>query len=467
MPDSLQVALKNDSDSDNIHAYVVSLALTSNLRVQLTNLGNQTGIAIKHGGKRCLLKANGKDLYFPTEVKDIGSSLQEDCAIPLGSPGNTTYITIPQLAGGRIWIADGKLTFLLNPGGPALIEPSVLNPSDPNHGVNFGFAEFTLNDAQLFANISYVDFVPRLPIAIGLQQQNGEEQHVTGMRPDGLDRMADSLREQARKDGQPWDKLIVYENDQALRILNATHGDAVGASFDGYFEPLVDEVWNKYSRCKCKVNTQAGSGVLEGHITSSGKLKIGDEEFEKPNTADILGCNSGPFTTGQSPARNAIIPRLAAAFVRSSITETEEHPSQPETFYNRDPTNHYARLVHEHNVDKKGYAFAYDDVQPDSGEDQSGKVNAGDPKLFIVTVGGKSAVDVAPAPAAPVPAAPAPATPAPAAPAQQEQPPAQPKPRNRLQVSSAPNEGTPAKKKRFRDRLFAHARNKAREFMKR
>lgn len=30
-------------------------------------------------------------------------------------------------------------------------------------------------------------------------------------------------------------------------------------------------------------------------------------------------------------------------------------------------------------------------MQPDGGEDQSGKVNAGDPKLFTVTVGGKSA----------------------------------------------------------------------------
>ena len=48
-----------------------------------------------------------------------------------------------------------------------------------------------------------------------------------------------------------------------------------------------------------------------------------------------------------------------------------------------------------HNLDGKGYAFAYDDVQLDGGEDQSGKVNAGDPEVFTVTVGGKSAVAVA------------------------------------------------------------------------
>ncbi|EME43212.1 glycoside hydrolase family 64 protein [Dothistroma septosporum NZE10] len=373
MPDSLQIALKNDSDLDNLYAFV-------------------TGIAIQHEGNRCLLKANGTDLYFPQEVDDIGSQLAEECAIPLGPPGNTVNITIPQIAGGRIWISEGKLTFLLNPGGPALVEPSVLNPSDPNANVNFGFAEFTLNAEQLYANISYVDFVPRVPIAITLQQQSGEVQHVAGMAPDGLDRMAEGLSEQASKDGRPWDKLVVTKDGHNLRILNATHGGAVGASFDGYYEPYVDEVWERYkSGQKMRINTQAGPGVLEGRVDHNGKLKIGDEEFDKPNTADILGCNSGPFTTGPSPTRNAIIPRLAAAFVRSTLCQCEDHPSSPDTFYCQNPTNHYARLVHEHNVDKKGYAFAYDDVQPDGGDDQSGKVNAGNPVLFTVTVGGKSA----------------------------------------------------------------------------
>lgn len=373
MPDSLQIALKNDSDSDQLHAYV-------------------TGIAIQKDNKRCLLKSNGKDLYFPQQVSGIGTPLAEDCAIPLGAPGNTVTITIPQIAGGRIWISEGKLTFLLNP-GPALVEPSVLNPSDPNANVNFGFAEFTLNDAQLYANISYVDFVPRIPIAITLQNNSGEIQHVAGMAPDGIDRMAEGLAEQTKKDGRPWESLVVRRDGRVLRVLNATHGGAVGAGFDGYYEPHVEEVWKKYqSGAKVKIDTQAGPGVLEGHVGKNGKLKVGDEEFEKPSTNDILGCNSGPFTTGPSLTRNAIIPRLAAAFVRSTLCQCEEHPSQPITFYSQEPTNHYARLVHEHNIDGKGYAFAYDDVQPSEGDDQSGKVNAGDPLLFTVTVGGKSAM---------------------------------------------------------------------------
>jgi hypothetical protein len=374
MPSSLQVALHNDSTTDQIWAYITGISLQENQ------------------GQRCVLKPDGKSLYFPQEPPSIGTPLAEDCAIPLGAPGNTVTVTIPQIAGGRIWIArHKKLTFLLNP-GPALVEPSVLNPSDPNADVDFAFAEFTLNDAQLYANISYVDMAPALPIAISLKEPNGTQQDVAGMAPDGIEKLAADLRKQEEQDGKPWSKLIVEKEGKILRVLNATHGNAVGADFSGYFEPYVEEVWQKYSTGSCcKIDTQAGPGVLEGKVTSSGKLRIGDEEFDKPNTNDILGCNSGPFTTGENQTRNAIIPRLAAAFHRTALLHCEEHPSEPGTFFSQDPTNHYARLVHVHNVDRKGYAFAYDDVQPEGGEDQSGKVNTGDPVLFTVSAGGESA----------------------------------------------------------------------------
>ncbi|KAI1824488.1 hypothetical protein F4861DRAFT_505884 [Xylaria intraflava] len=369
MPNSLQIALQNNTDSNQVFVYI-------------------TGLALQFGGQRCFVKANGSGLYFPQNPPAILSPLTEDCAISLGSPGDVVHIEIPQMAGGRIWVSrDSKLTFFLNP-GPALVEPSVLNPSDPNVGVDFGFCEFTLNNDQLYANISYVDFVPRIPIAINLKTLSGSEQNVAGMAADGLDQLAGKLRLQAQKDGWPWDKLVASYNGKPLRILNATHGAGVGAMFAGYFEPYVEEVWARLRNDpQLLINTQAAAGILPASVKTD-KLLVGDEIFAKPSTADIFGCNSGPFTTGPSPTRNAIIPRLSAAFVRTALLESDEHPSAPSTFYLRDPTNHYARLVHECNLDGKGYAFAYDDVQPDGGADQSGKVNAGDPVLFTVTIGG-------------------------------------------------------------------------------
>lgn len=374
MPDSLQFAITNTTNSSEVFAYI-------------------TGIALQHDGRRFLLQANGQDLYFPESPSEILQPLPQDCAIPLGGPGNTINLTVPQVAGGRLWFSvNGKLTFLLNP-GPALVEPSVLNPSDPNAQVDFGFCEFTLNNDQIYANISYVDFVPSLPIALSLESVDGSVQKVAGMPPDGLDRICDALKAQAAKDGRPWDRLIMQRvgsdnGNKNLRALNCTHGNAVGASFDGYYEPYVEKVWAKYASCSMKVNTQAAAGTLEGRVNSNGDLVIGNEVFGRPSTNDILGCNSGPFTTGASQTRNAIIPRLASAFVRSTLLCAEEHPSLPQTFYTEDPTNHYSRIVHECQKDGKGYAYAYDDVQPDGGEDQSGKVNSGNPTVFRIVVGG-------------------------------------------------------------------------------
>jgi hypothetical protein len=420
MPDSLTIQLINQSTSQNVYAFI-------------------TGLAIQRNMARVFLKPDGRSLYFP-ESPPAGQILQpltEACAIPLGAPGNSVTVTIPQIAGGRIWFsAEQQLTFLRNPGGPgggaALVEPSVLNPTDPNADVDFTFCEFTLNHDQLFANISYVDFVARMPIALTLQTLGGAVQHVSGMAPDGLDRVCAGLREQAARDGRPWDKLVVQRGgqDRPMRVLNPSHGDAVGASFDGYFEPLVEAAWKKYgqqgqqheqqgekkqhhhrlrfplrlfsrspdpeppahAQAVLRINTQAAAGIVEGFVPAgSNDLVIGGEAFVRPTTADIMGCNTGPFTTGPSPMRNAIIPRLAAAFQRGCICEVSEHPSQPETFYTGDPTNHYSRIVHDCNLDGKGYAFAYDDVQPDGGRDQSGKVNAGDPRVFVVAVGGGGA----------------------------------------------------------------------------
>ncbi|KAK4226428.1 hypothetical protein QBC38DRAFT_230893 [Podospora fimiseda] len=417
MPNSLTIKLINQSPHQTLYAFITGLAIQNNNARVFAGLGPQFN-----------------ELYFPEEPLPgkLLQPLTRDCAIPLNPPGspNPVTVTIPQLAGARIWFsAEKKLIFKRNPGGPAntaaLVEPSVLNPTDPNINTNFVFCEFTLNSAQLFANISYVDFVGRIPIGLTLRERNGKAQHVSGMKEDGLERVCEALRKQAEKDGRPWDKLIVMERGtggKPLRVLSPTHGNTVRANFGGMFEPLVEKVWEKYCegnsvggeekkqhhglrgflsglkghqesrQCVLQIDTQCGLGVVTGYVEKgTGDFVIGGERFKRPTTADILGCNSGPFTTGPSALRNAIIPRFAAGFQRSCILDVTDHPSPPETFYRCEPTNHYCRIIHECSLDGKGYAFAYDDVQPDGGDDQSGKVNAGDPEVFIVTVGGQGA----------------------------------------------------------------------------
>jgi hypothetical protein len=369
-PGTLNVALQNKSTSSNVYAYI-------------------TGLALNNNNAPIFIQADGRTVYFPTSPSKPGSPLAVDCAIPLGAPGNTVNAVIPKIAGGRIWFSvDGKLTFLLNP-GPARVEPSVTNPSDPNVNVNWTFCEFTYNDAQLFANISYVDFIS-VPIGISLTGASGT-QTVPGMARNGFDTVVAELRAQAARDKRPWDKLIYSYNGKALRALSPNNLLVGNASAWGdYWNAYVQQVWQKFASQDLTINTQAAAGNLTGRIQNN-QLSLGEAgTFAAPSAQDIFSCSTGPFATGSNQARNAVIPRLAAAFNRSTLLDTNQFPngSQPANYYKNATTNHYSRIVHQVQRDGRGYAFPYDDVVPDGGADVAGTVFDGGPTLFTVSVGG-------------------------------------------------------------------------------
>ena len=370
---TLTIELENKTKSNNVHAYI-------------------TGLAFEKSNAVFLLRADGHTPYYPTSPPSPGARLAQDCAISLGSPGHITKATIPRIAGGRIWFSvDSRLTFLINP-GPALVEPSVTNPSDPNVHLEWGFCEFTFNAAQLFANISYVDFVS-IPIALTLVDTAGKREHVTGLSPNGLDKVCAGLVQQSAKDGQGWKSLVVKApNGRNLRALSPNNGIVINHGlFSGYYRPYVEQVWAKFSNSPLQVDTQAAWGKVSGKV-NSGTLNFGGAgNFAQPSTADIFSCSTGPFSANASVERGAVVARLAAAFNRSTLlrdSATHPEPSgNPSEYYKEKITNHYARIVHEANADQRGYAFPYDDVAPSGGKDQSGAV-FGNPRSFRVTVGG-------------------------------------------------------------------------------
>ena len=105
---TLNVVLQNQTNSNTVYAYI-------------------TGQAINNNNALVLLQADGKSLYYPTSPASNGTLLAVNCGIQLGSPGSNTVVTIPQIAGGRIWFSIGApLTFLLNP-GPGLVCLKSLN----------------------------------------------------------------------------------------------------------------------------------------------------------------------------------------------------------------------------------------------------------------------------------------------------------------------------------------------------
>ncbi|KAF2404492.1 glycoside hydrolase family 64 protein [Trichodelitschia bisporula] len=365
---TLSIALTNNTTSANVYAFI-------------------TGTAISSRNSLFLLQADGQTPYYPLSPMKTTQPLQVNCAIPLGAPGNVVTVTIPQIVGGRIWFSiDAPLTFLLNP-GPALVEPSVTNPSDPNLNINWGFAEFTFTSAQLYANISYVDFVS-IPIALTLETADGTTKSISGLNRGGLDSICEQLQQQSQADGvDGWADLVVKYGGRNLRALSPNTGMVVNQNaFAGYWDPYVNHVWSQYSTQQLTVNAQSVN-VTGGVSSSSNQLVLGNESFDKPSTQDIFSCNTGVFATGSSATRNVLIPQLAASFNRTTLLASNYVPASQSTYYENTITNHYSRIVHSENADGKGYAFPYDDAGSPDGPDQSGYVNDPNPRVLTVTVG--------------------------------------------------------------------------------
>ena len=363
----------NQTTSNNVYAYI-------------------TGQAINNNNALFLLQADGQTPYYPSSPSSDGQSLAVNCSIPLGAPGSSTTVTIPQLAGARIWFSvNDTLTFLLNP-GPGLVEPSVSNTSDPNYNKTWDFCEFTFNSIQLFVNITYVDFVG-LPIALTLTDTSGNSQSVSGLPANGLQTVCSGLQAQNAQDGAGWDQLIVNYNGSPLRALSPNTGIVMNSSlFSGYYGNYVNSVWSQYTNSPLQIDTQAQWGTVSATVDSSNNLTFsGIGSFSQPAAHDIFSCSTGPFATNSAELDN-IAARLAAAFNRSTLLIDSQQPDneQVANYYQNSTTNHYAKILHATEVDGRGYAFPYDDVGPAGGQDQSGSLSSGIPSLLTVTVGGGS-----------------------------------------------------------------------------
>ncbi|WP_116205933.1 glycoside hydrolase family 64 protein [Amycolatopsis circi] len=357
-PDTAKVAFNDQSGASQAYAYITGTTLDNRL---------------------VILKADGTPYYPPSPGSDH-TPLAEDCAIPLKS---LSQVTVPKMYAALIYVVlDSKLDFFVNQ-GPALVHPSFLAADDPNYGRNWSFCEFTFNNDVLFANISYVDFVA-IPIGLHLTTTGSGDQTVPGLPARSLDPICDALNAQGGK----WGTLIETGGDgKPLRALSAHYrADQFGGYLDGY----IDEVWKKYTSETLTVDTQVpGLGAFTGQVGADGVLAFNNgERFDKPATPDVWSCDSGPFAIkqGDSDARKAIIPRLAAALNRTTLRDNPKQPTgeDPAKFYQNPETNHYARIVHSKLPDNRGYAFPYDDVSP--GPDFSGAVQAGDPDTLTITV---------------------------------------------------------------------------------
>ena len=348
-----------------------------------------------------MLQTDGTWLYPQANGASVPQPITGNIALALGGQGSTTTITLPDyISAGRVWFAaNGELQFFVVQGasGPSLVEPSSVNPSDPSANVNWGFVELTnTEDGGLYCNISYVDFVG-LPLGMSLAGGGGT-QTALGLPANAVSSICNDLKTQAASDGQPWDQLCVSDTSGTpLRVIAPSDYSSVASNaFGDYWTDYINQVWEKYSSEPLTINTQAAAGNVNCMV-SGGTLNCdGDNRgYAKPVASDIWGCNGGPFAieAGDNAVHYAVVPRLCAAFDRSTLLldgGNIQPSSDSNSFYTTSPTNRYSQFIHKYELDGRGYAFPYDDVNADGVANASGELSDANPQSLTITIGGPS-----------------------------------------------------------------------------
>ncbi|KAL6790449.1 glycoside hydrolase family 64 protein [Trichoderma sp. SZMC 28013] len=349
-------------------------------------------------GAIVFITADGNLVYPSSSGSSLPVEVKQDIAIPLPAMNQsiTLNLTVP-LNSGRIYFCEGNLTFaILDRGdGEGLVQPS-LNPQDPSASLNWGFIELTYpEDGSVFANISYVDFVGLILSMVLSTTSGGTPQITRGLQPDAVPRLCYGLYDQSIRDDYHWlGMCVMSDKGHPIRVISPnyyhrTHENA----FKEYWTNYVDDVWEYYSRTPLIIDTQREFGNVTCLVTEDTMHCANDPHiYSRPTAADIWGCNSGPFARfeNETPIHLAVVPRLCAGFVRSTLLLQGGYvqPSLGSNYhYMVSPTNHYSRLVHELQLDGRGYAFSYDDVNPNGNKDASGTVSAGNPSRLTIYVG--------------------------------------------------------------------------------
>jgi hypothetical protein len=301
-PDLVAIELINNLDSANVRAYI------------------QT--TIEHTDQKLLITADGTTYQPVANSKYVATPIPQNanCGIRLGAKGSSVTITMPiPMLTGRIYIADGELDIgvLQADTGIALQNPAFQNPYDPNFNTSFGFVEANQAGKSIFVNPTYVDFVG-LPVGLELVTEK-DTVGTTGLPGNGVNEVCGQLAAEQEKDGYPWGELCLKDNNgNPIRVLSPQHNPE---GFKTYFDDYINKVWQYIASNGIQFNTQDGNPIVSCHV--QGEVMTCDRDslpFPKPTTtADVWGCNSGPFAQTGDGCHKEIGARFCAAFHRATF----------------------------------------------------------------------------------------------------------------------------------------------------
>ncbi|MFI5494296.1 beta-1,3-glucanase family protein [Actinoplanes sp. NPDC051859] len=354
-PALLPVTVTNNTGrGEAVHLYVIGINLNTNRLGYVTQNGT----------------------FHPWPAGQLPPSPAPDASIPGAGNGGATTIQFPRGFSGRVYFSLGaKLKFFLTPDG--LVQPAPWAAGDANRDILFDWSEFTYNDAGLWLNSSQVDMFA-VPHAVTVTGANGVTTKTGEPVNNGRNAVINGITSQPG-----WANTVHTRSDgTVLRVLAPGKAAGAGLMSATYLDSYIAAAWNAYTTKTLTVvpftdqpNTRyfgRTSGTVL-HFTNSAGQRVAS--FNRPSSASVWGCD------GDLPAPNDLVVgpisrTLCAALNRGTLGTIDTQPStNAAQFYQNNPTNQYAKIIHQNMADGRAYAFAFDDV----GAFES-LVHSGDPR---------------------------------------------------------------------------------------
>ncbi|SFG00167.1 glycoside hydrolase family 64 protein [Streptomyces mirabilis] len=273
------------------------------------------------------------------------------------------------IRGGRIYVSLGSPLYIpVSPDDQGWGGPDLRDPNDPNTDVYYDWYEYTYVFGQVAfgGNTTQVDQFG-FPMTSRLTQTSSGYDTTRGIT---LTR-AQVMSQYAASVGAAFKPL-----QNTYRIIAPRSSDLflAGGSQANYLQSTIDQTWSYYSTHPFRL-TRLGetfTGGVSGTTLTFTKNRAGPYALRKPSSPDVVAC-AGALASGSDPEKQ-LGAEFCAAFNRGVALDTSAWYT-PSAYYTGGIKNDYAAVLHTVGLDRRAYAFPYDDINDQSSVQILGNAN--------------------------------------------------------------------------------------------
>ena len=344
------------------------------------------------GGSFAFLNANGTMTTFSNKVDATAFNLKTCFPGSIGGAG--AKFKFPLLAGGRLWIAFGKLPLQGTSTAGQFQGPTGWG-NGPGYKTPWDTVELSFNNPGIFVNLTRVDLLG-LPMQLTVQP-------ASAARPGTFtsigEKLADYTKILAQMRGNPpFNKLVfMVPGTTVPRIINPSHSAGFPNIFNapayhpgGWLNAVG--AYYKTNAGKITFNTAYKGPYCPGSYAASYDgtnfvFKQGGSTINIPKSRLTSGYifddnpapNNNPGTCGY-----LLDKIMLQELLRGVAATSKVHPNNtPKTYYPKGTINsQYACILHNYALHYATYAFAFDDANNQASTMQNDK-----PTSVTLTIG--------------------------------------------------------------------------------